>query len=404
MRAAWQWWNFSEAQSTDKPILRINLDETSCKLHYDQKRGLAVTRQRALSRAKKAEIVQDVSQQKLRGCFTHIAMICDDESLQPRLPQIFLGNEHIFTKGMVEAAQRDLAKNIILWGRKSAWANKATMVQVVQALATALGPELAARRVMLLLDAAKIHMGTGFLRACTARGILVHYVPAKLTWLLQPLDTHAFARFKVAIGTNYRREIMKHGQCDLSAMLRIVAGAVRKVLQGVRWAYAFDGNGFGKKQGEVRKTILEVLDQASAVGPSSQLPTYHQFTLIFPRRAAIPLADLLSFHRRRHQAAPHEPVPAAAHALEPAPRGHGPQPHAWHGRLRSSSFLSLPADEEAAGACSPPPAAAAASSGAAASSSGSGGLAAAPPYIERLFIPVVRPPAPPLRKRTPRNM
>ena len=58
------------------------------------------------------------------------------------------------------------------------------MVEVVHALAAALGPELAARRVMLLLDAARIHMGNGFLRACAARGILVHYVPDKLTWLL----------------------------------------------------------------------------------------------------------------------------------------------------------------------------------------------------------------------------
>ena len=92
----WQWWNFSEGPSTDKPILRINLDETACRLHCDQKRGLAVSQQRALSRAKKAEIVQDVSRHKLRGCFAHIAMICDDASLQPRLRQIFLGNERIF--------------------------------------------------------------------------------------------------------------------------------------------------------------------------------------------------------------------------------------------------------------------------------------------------------------------
>ena len=136
------------------------MDETACRLHYDQKRGLAVIRQRALSRSKKAEIVQDVSRSKLRGCFTHIAMICDDASLQPRLPQIFLGNEHIFAKQVVDATQPGLAKNILLWRRKSAWVNARTMVEVVQALATALGPELAARRVMLLLDACKIHMGT----------------------------------------------------------------------------------------------------------------------------------------------------------------------------------------------------------------------------------------------------
>ena len=349
--------------------------------------------------------MQDVSRHKLRACFTHIAMICDDASLQPRLPQIFLGNEHVFPQRVIESIRPHLAKNILLWRRKSAWVNKATMVEVVRALAAALGPELAARRVLLLLDACKIHMGAGFLRACNARGILVHYVPSKLTWLLQPLDTHAFARFKMAIGCQYRHEIMKHGQCELSAMLRIVANVVRKILQGVRWSYAFDANGFGRHQAEVRKTILDVLDQESAVGASSQLPTYHQFTLIFPRRAAMPLADLLSFHRRRGRAAALEPVPVEAHGFLPAPVepvavAHNP----WRGRLRSSSALSLPKDAEETRACSPPPAAAAASSGAASSSSAGGGHSAAPPYIERLFIPAARPPAAPLRKRKSAEM
>ena len=55
----WQFWNFSEEQLADSTVLRINLDETSCRLHYDQKRGLAVCRQRGLSHAKKKEIVQD---------------------------------------------------------------------------------------------------------------------------------------------------------------------------------------------------------------------------------------------------------------------------------------------------------------------------------------------------------
>ena len=133
------------------------------------------------------------------------------------------------------------------------------MVEVVQLLARALSRVIPRRRVMLLLDACPIHMGQGFLRACARRGILVHYVPAKLTWLLQPLDTHAFARFKVFVGCEYRQEVMRNGHCELAAMVRIVARAVRKILQGVKWAYAFDGNGFGKSQREVRKTVLDVL-------------------------------------------------------------------------------------------------------------------------------------------------
>ena len=215
------------------------------------------------------------------------------------------------------------------------------MVEVVQLLARALGTTLAHRRVTLLLDACYIHMGPGFLRACARRGILVHYVPAKLTWLLQPLDTHAFARFKVFVGHEYRQETMRNGRCELAAMVRIVARAVRKILQGVEWSYAFDGNGFGKSQREVRKTVLDALDRPTAVGASSQLPTLRQFELMFPRRTKLPLADLLSCHRDRPARVP-APVAAAASRAPVAASGSGRG--AWHGRLRSSSALSLPCE------------------------------------------------------------
>lgn len=325
-------------------MLRINLDETACRLHCDQKRGLAVCRQRALSRAKKREIVQDVSRGKLRGCFTLIAMICDDASLQPLLPQILLGNEHIFQQRVLDELRPTLPSNIHLWRRPSAWATRHTMVEVVQLLARALGTALAHRRVMLLLDACCIHMGTGFLRACARRGILVHYVPAKLTWLLQPLDTHAFARFKVFVSGEYRQEVLRNGHCELAAMVRIVARAVRTILQGVEWAYAFDGNGFGRGQREVRRTVLEVLDRRTAVGASSQLPTLDQFELMFPRRAQLPLADLLACHRDRPARVP-APVTAAAGRAPAAAAGSGRG--VWHGRLRSSSALALPPETAA---------------------------------------------------------
>ena len=376
-------------------MLRINLDETACRLHCDQKRGLAVCRQRALSRARKAEIVQDVSRGKLRGCFTLIAMICDDPSLQPLLPQVILGNEHILQQRVVQQIRPALAGNIHLWRRPSAWANRHTMVEVVQLLARALGSTLRSRRVMLLLDACYIHMGSGFLRACARRGILVHYVPAKLTWLLQPLDTHAFARFKIFIGCEYRQEIMRRGRCELSAMVHIVARAVRRILQGVAWSSAFDGNGIGKGQRRVRKTILTVLERDAAVGASFQLPTLSQFACMFPARTTLPLADLLYFHRGlpARMAAPEAATPSPAPDVAARPK-HG----AWHGRLRSSSALSLAHDETSME--EPAPASVSAiTSGAASSSRDGAGPAPPSPYVERLWVPMTRPPAPPVRKR-----
>ena len=114
-----------------------------------------------------------------------------------------------------------------------------------------------------------------------------------------------------------------------------------------------------------------------------------------PRRAVLPLGDRLSLHLRREPE--HGPVaepaqaPVEAPASEAAPVSHT---NRWHGRLRSSSTVALAqtAEEGRGGSAS---AAAASSSGA----RSSGDSAVPAPYVEHLFIPVVRLRAPVHRKR-----
>ena len=139
-------------------LLAINMDETAIRF-FVQHRGLCTRRAR---HGRDPVATQQVSRKDMRACLTHVAFACADAGVQRFLPQIFIGNEHIFAQRVVSAIQPGLPKNIILWRRASAWVNKKTMVDVVHALAAALGEELSARRVMLLLDACRIHMGTVF--------------------------------------------------------------------------------------------------------------------------------------------------------------------------------------------------------------------------------------------------
>ena len=95
-------WNFAEltAREADRPIIRVNLDETRIPFHHELPRGMQ-TKRKLNSRAprlrpRRRKVVQNVGLAKLRAGFTHVALICDDVSLQPRLPQIMLGNERIF--------------------------------------------------------------------------------------------------------------------------------------------------------------------------------------------------------------------------------------------------------------------------------------------------------------------
>ena len=142
--AAWKLWNLAEltARKAGKPLLRINLDETRIPFHHTLPRGMRAKHQKTklcglLPRRRK--LVQNVGLGKQRAGFTHVAMICDDVSLQPRLPQILIGNESLFPAATIGALQGTLPPNIHLWRRKSGWVTKGLMQEILKELGAALG-------------------------------------------------------------------------------------------------------------------------------------------------------------------------------------------------------------------------------------------------------------------------
>ena len=338
-------------------MLRINLDETRIPFHHTLPRGMQTKKNlRPLSglRSRRRKLVQNVGLGKQRAGFTHIALICDDVSLQPRLPQILLGNERLFPAATIEALRGTLPPNNHLWRRKSGWVTKALMLDILKELCTALGALTATHQVVLLLDTAGVHICPKFLRAASRKGIMVQYIPAKLTWLLQPLDTHVFARFKQYLVQEYRESLLQGGThaSELTARVNAVAQACRKILQAHAWAYAFDANGFSAHaQRDVRQTILEELQwsRVPELLPAT-LPAFPEFEAIFPARTHIPLGWLLRPYRDDTAEPPAAPLPEEAESLEPEDL-----PNPWFGRLRSSSRLSLQPPALADSPPRPPP-------------------------------------------------
>ena len=49
---------------------------------------------------------------------------------------------------------------------------------------------------VLVMDACRLHLHRSLAEACLREGVWLVIVPARLTWLLQPLDTHAFQPYK----------------------------------------------------------------------------------------------------------------------------------------------------------------------------------------------------------------
>ena len=334
--ATWQWVNYLR-HSVEEPLepLMLNLDETAVAYYHGDQRGNLVAYKRA--RRDGPEPVQRVSRRQLRGCLTHVAIIADRADVQAVLPQVLLGNESMLPARVVRAMEGTLPPNVIVKRAKSSWTNIPTMVWVLDLVARALEPWRATHQPILLMDCARQHLHESVARAAKRRGLWLAFVPAGLTWLLQPCDTHVFLRYKRHLRRGYAaaRSTSEDGRVTVATWLQLIAATIREVLQGNRWQLAFVQTGLDGTQAGLSSYVCKELGPLPALPAPSDEPTAAVVEAVLPRGARAPLAALL-----RHVGAPRAPalLDAALHELldEPEP----PQAGVWAGRLRSSAAAS----------------------------------------------------------------
>ena len=312
----WQWYNFLARQTpTGCRLLRVNLDETSVKLFQGDQKGTVFFKKKrprepagaaeegAEEAGGAAEPVQKVSLQKKRTCLTHVGLICDQSDVQPFLPQFLIGNEHTFPESSMDAFRAACPDNVVLVRQKSAWMNVQLSKRVFRSLAEALRrherekvhPPMLRLQPALCMDAANVHIHEACVRSCYALRIWLIVVPARLTWLLQPLDTHAFQKYKEYFKTAYQRArlLTDDGTLAVADFLNVFYDTIRRVLQGQKWARAFEADGYGPQQAKVSSFILQHLQLEEPPVVPDTAPAVETLQLCFPRNRAVPLPTML---------------------------------------------------------------------------------------------------------------
>jgi hypothetical protein len=283
----WQWMNYDCAQiPAGKTPLRINLDETAICLYQGEAKGTVFASKR---RQRDGGVVQRVGLGKRRCYLTHIALICDRSDVQPILPQTIIGNEHTFLVRSMAALRAACPGNVTIIRQKSAWNNEVLCAAVVRKLARVLQPFMGTVQPLLFLDAVRLHTTARVLRACADVGIWAVVVPARTTWLLQPLDTDAFLSFKQRLRELYQgaRARSADGDVGVDVVLACVYDAIRIVFQGRQWSAAFDRVGLRCGQLGVAPHVLRQLRlEGQPVVPAVR-PTDNQLRECFPRRCTV---------------------------------------------------------------------------------------------------------------------
>ena len=241
--AVWQWFRFLlENVPPDRQVLLLNLDETSIRFWYEPRRGL---RTRVRDETRGPGFARQASRGQLRKAFTHVAIICDDATLQPQLPQIILVNQHTVTARSLKNWSPLPGCRAEIWRNKSAWINNEVFTSIVRHLGKVLRTYAADRQAILLMDAHTCHFSEEVLAEALAQDIWPCIIPASTTSVLQPLDTHVFARFKFFLRTRLHQLMITGENKDLTSeeVLDALMHSMKGVLQRNEWALTFAKTG-----------------------------------------------------------------------------------------------------------------------------------------------------------------
>ena len=99
--ACWKWSNFLQASGDQaKPLLLINMDETSVRLRPDARKGWAVARGRERKSLLRKGPGKSLAAR--RSTVTLVSFVRDSDAVQPSLPRVFLSNERVLSKSDVD--------------------------------------------------------------------------------------------------------------------------------------------------------------------------------------------------------------------------------------------------------------------------------------------------------------
>jgi len=319
-----------------KPVVHINMDESSVKLSPTLKRGhVAVrngfTRKRFLQQERKNGL------KARRAAVTLVAFVSDNKEVNKALPQIIVGSEAVIQAWMVPLLANRQADNIFVLRRKSAWLAASNVAHFVKALGVALDAFMDRFRFILMMDAAPVHIPRRVVQACTRAGLHFLCIPASMTAYMQPLDTHVFALYKNYIRDGIEAAVINSasGEVGTFTTLEILVNGIQQVIQARPWRQAFLQNGFGEHQQNVSASLKQRLGLDGMLDVPADLPTLEELNSIYPRRHEPPVGYLFELFLPARTRARILPLTFR----DTAPRVAARNP--WAGRLRSSSSLAL---------------------------------------------------------------
>ena len=230
-------------------------------------------------------LTQEASRQKQRMGLTHVGIICNIPEIQRLLPQVLIVPSGQLLVRDLPAVRAAMPPTIPVLRAKTKWISKAIMVYIVRLLAWTLRPWRQRYRVVLLMDVLGIHMDTVVTDAARDAHFDLLFIPAQLTWLLQPCDTHTFSLYKRHLRGLFLSCRANHGlgMPTILQWLCLIRDTIVLFMNERSWTRAFIEDGYSRGQVGVSDYILAHLPKAYALPAPNTEPTDDQLSIVFPK-------------------------------------------------------------------------------------------------------------------------
>ena len=274
-------WFDAEAAASGKPLLRLNMDETSVPLVPAALRGVVMRGWRHLHFARQGRFPATRAQSRTN--LTYVAFVSDDAELNRQLPQFVIGRHSIFLQRDFAQLFENTPDTVFLIRNASGWATAEALAEIYRVLGTVLRQLRPDHAYLLVMDCAPQHMDAALLFRLRGHGIYPLLVPAKLTWLLQPLDVYIFRIFKELLRRRFHDAFaLEHGPVTVHFFLPILYQVIAETIQRP-WPDVFYKVGLDAQQTRVSGYIRAHLEQDAIEAAPNTRPTQDQIVAICPR-------------------------------------------------------------------------------------------------------------------------
>ena len=310
----WLRWARSNVPAT-RPVVVVNMDETCLTNIKPRKRCLLPGADHASAKRVRAAVSYGGPRTTL------LAAICDNVALQKVLPQWRLprtGKAKAF-QAPTTAVYQEAGEPLYTSYTTGSWLTQATMVPWLTSLRRAIHSVQPDAHIVLCLDVCSVHTSERVMIHARDLGIRLVFIPASLTWLLQPLDTHIFVIFKRLLRKYMFDALAVKGTSTLSHrdMIRLHSRAIRQTFVEQDFRSRLEGAGFSGDGALLRGPLASIVNGLDLAGRPPTVSELAEVMNVSADRAASKLPLLLWVPRAAPGDAPAVPAPGLVPVLPP---------------------------------------------------------------------------------------